>query len=308
MKLSKLTKLPLRTIWKHEALDFTQWLATPESLELLSETIGMDIINAQTEVGVGQFNVDILAEDENGHKVVIENQLEPTNHDHLGKLITYASGLDAEVCVWVVSRARQEHEQAVNWLNENTTEGANFFLIEVEAWKIGDSLPAPRFNIVAKPNDWAKTIKQTSSGNKVTDLKLRQQAFWDKLRDYGEQNAKHIKSWQKALPQHWYNITIGSSKAKLAATINSKANQVAVEVYIYDSKELYHKIFEHKDEIESKLGLKLDWQELPGKKASRIILTHNGDFDNEQDEARLIRWLCDTADDFASVFPKYLAE
>ena len=306
MELSKLTKLPLRTIWKHEALDFTQWLATPKSLELLSETIGMDIINAQTEVGVGQFNVDILAEDENGHKVVIENQLEPTNHDHLGKLITYASGLDAEVCIWVVSRARQEHEQAVNWLNENTTEGANFFLIEVEAWKIGESLPAPRFNIVAKPNDWAKTIKQTSSGNKITDLKLRQQAFWDKLRDYGEQNAKVIKSWQKALPQHWYNISIGSSKAKFAATLKSKANQVAVEVYIYDSKELYHKVFAHKAEIESKLGLKLDWQELPDRKASRIILTHKGDFNNEQEVEKLIKWLCETADNFASVFPKYL--
>lgn len=308
MELSKLTKLKLRTIWKHEALDFTNWLALDENLQLLSDTIGMDLINAQTEVGVGQFHVDILAEDETGHKIVIENQLEPTNHDHLGKLITYASGLDAEVVVWIVSRAREEHEQAITWLNENTTEGTNFFLIEIEVWQIGDSKPAPRFNIIARPNDWAKIVKQSGSGNKITELKLQQQAFWEKLREYGEQNAKYVKSWQKALPQHWYNISVGSAKAKVAATLKSKANQVAVEVYIYDSKELYHKVFAHKAEIETKLGLKLDWQELLDRKASRIILTHKGDFNNDQDEAKLIKWLCETADNFASVFPKYLAE
>lgn len=308
MELSKLTKLKLRTIWKHEALDFTNWLALDENLQLLSDTIGMDLINAQTEVGVGQFHVDILAEDETGHKIVIENQLEPTNHDHLGKLITYASGLDAEVVVWIVSRAREEHEQAITWLNENTTEGTNFFLIEIEVWQIGDSKPAPRFNVIARPNDWAKIVKQSGSGNKITELKLQQQAFWEKLREFGEQNAKYVKSWQKALPQHWYNISIGSSKVKLAATLNSKANQVAVEVYIYDSKELYNKVFAHKAEIETKLGLQLDWQELPDRKASRIILTHKGDFNNEQDEAKLIKWLCETADNFASVFPKFLTE
>ena len=161
MKLSKLIKLPLRTIWKHEALDFTQWLAEEDNLALLSDAIGITLANPQTEVGVGKFSVDILADDEdNNRKVIIENQIEKTNHAHLGQLITYASGLDAELCIWIVARAQEEREQAIKWLNENTTENANFFLIEVEAWQIGDSLPAAKFNIVAKPNDWAKTIKQ----------------------------------------------------------------------------------------------------------------------------------------------------
>lgn len=307
MELSRLTKLPLRTIWKHEALDFTQWLALPENLELLAETIGVDLMNAQTEVGVGQFNVDILAEDENGHKVVIENQLENTDHDHLGKLITYASGLQAEVCVWVVARARQEHEQAINWLNENTTEGANFFLIEVEAWKIGDSLPAPRFNIVAKPNDWAKTIKQQSGGgNKVTDLKLQQQAFWEKLREYGEQNGKQVRNWRKALPQHWYNIGIGSTRAKLAAKVNTQESYVGLELYIYQDTELFYELQAKKSEIENKLGYKLDWQELPERKASRVIVTKAGNFQDESEQDELIAWLVAKADEFTKVFKKLL--
>ena len=307
MELSRLTKLPLRTIWKHEALDFTQWLALPENLELLAETIGVDLLNAQTEVGVGQFNVDILAEDENGHKVVIENQLENTNHDHLGKLITYASGLQAEVCIWVVARARQEHEQAINWLNENTTEGANFFLIEVEAWKIGDSLPAPRFNIVAKPNDWAKTIKQQSSGaNKVTDLKLQQQAFWEKLREYGDQHGKLVRNWRKALPQHWYNIGIGSARGKLAATVNTRDSLVGMELYIYRDTDLFHELESKKNEIETKLGYSIDWQELPERKASRIIVTRSGNFLDEKEQDELIIWLVQKAEEFTKVFKKLL--
>lgn len=306
MELSRLTKMPLRTIWKHEALDFTQWLALPENLELLAETIGVDLNNAQTEVGVGQFNVDILAEDENGHKVVIENQLENTNHDHLGKLITYASGLHAEVCVWIVARARQEHEQAINWLNENTTEDANFFLIEVEAWKIDNSLPAPRFNMVAKPNDWAKTVKQSSSGNKVTETKLQQQAFWEKYREYGEQNGRLVRNWRKALPQHWYNIGIGSSRGKLAATLNSRDQLVGMELYIYRDKDLFHELEAKRDDIESKLGYKVDWQELPTKKAARIIITKNGDYQDESQHEELLKWLLQKAEEFTKVFKKLL--
>lgn len=306
IELSKLVQIPLRDVWKHEALDFTQWLALPENIENLSEVIGVDIINTQTEVGVGQFHVDILAEDESGRKIVIENQLEPTNHDHLGKIITYASGLQAEVIVWIVERAREEHEQAVNWLNENTTENANFFLLQIEAWKIGDSKPAPRFNIVAKPNDWAKTVKQSASGNSISDLKLHQQAFFERMIEYGKESAKYVKSWHAPRPQHWQNIRVGSSQAHLSATLNSKEQQVAMELYIPDNKELFHKLYAKKDDIEAKLGFTLDWQELPERKASRIIVTHDGDFLDESDSKELIKWLVETADSFTRVFPKYL--
>lgn len=304
--LSKLVQIHLRDVWKHEALDFTQWLALPENIELLSETIGMSIIDTQTEVGVGQFHVDILAEDDNGKKIVIENQLEPTNHDHLGKIITYAAGLQAEVIIWIVERAREEHEQAVNWLNENTTEDANFFLLQIEAWKIGDSKPAPRFNIVAKPNDWAKTVKQSASGNSFSDLKLQQQTFFERMCAFGEDHAKYIKSWQTPRPQHWLNIRIGSSQAKLSATINSREQQVGMELYINDNKALYNQLASNKDKIEKELALQLDWQELPERKASRILITKKGDFLDPEVSELLIAWMVETADNFTRVFSKYL--
>lgn len=306
IELSKLVQIPLRDVWKHEALDFTQWLALPENIEHLSETIGVDIVDTQTEVGVGQFNVDILAEDENGRKIVIENQLEPTNHDHLGKIITYASGLQAEVIVWIVERAREEHEQAINWLNENTTEDANFFLLQIEAWKIGESKPAPRFNIVAKPNDWAKVVKQRAAGSGVSELKLQQQTFFERMVEYGKVNAKYIKSWRNAQPQHWHNIRLGSSQAHISTIVNSREQQVAVQIWISDNKELFHRLFAKKDIIEEKLNLQLDWRELPDNKASRIIAWHDGDFLNETEADGLIQWLAETADNFARVFPKYL--
>ena len=307
MNIGRFTKVPLREIWKHEALDFTNWLALDENLELLADTLGLTLVSAQTEVSVGNFSVDILAEDDNGDKIIIENQLEPTNHDHLGKLITYASGLGAETIVWVVSQAREEHAQAITWLNEKTNEDANFFLIEIEAWRIDDSSPAPRFNVIAKPNEWAKTVKQSRSGtNTISDLKLKQQEFFNKLREAGTEKSKYVKSWQTPRPQHWYNIKIGSSRAKLAALINSRDSYVGVALYVHEDKELFANLMMKKDQIESKLGFQLDWRELPDKKASRALIKRKGDFEDEDFQSVLIEWMLETIDMMAKVLPKYL--
>lgn len=306
MNIGKIKKVPLREIWKHEAYDFTNWLAEETNLSLLADELGISLLNPQTEVGVGKFSVDILAEDDRDHKVIIENQLESTNHDHLGKIITYAAGLQAETIIWVVSSVREEHEQAINWLNENTTEQANFFLIKIEAWKIDNSVPAPRFNIIAKPNDWAKTIRKTGDGNKVTDLKLKQQEFWSKLREYGEDNSKNIKSWQKARPQHWYDISVGTSRAHLVCTINTRKEQVAVDLYINEDKELYTKLESNKEEIENALGCKLLWQGSADRKSSQMGIVKKGNFSNEAQEEELIIWLHQKAEEFTKVFKKYL--
>ena len=130
MNLGKLQKGDLREIWKHEASDFTNWLAKPENIAILSDEIGIGLKLVKTEAEVGSFSSDILAEEENtGKKVIIENQLEPTDHNHLGKIITYASGYDAAIIIWIVQEARDEHKRAVDWLNEHTDEGVNFFLV-----------------------------------------------------------------------------------------------------------------------------------------------------------------------------------
>ena len=307
INLSRLKKVPLRDIWKHEALDFTNWLALSENLALLGEELDIDFVSAETERGVGSFSVDILAEDSNGKRIIIENQFGNTDHDHLGKLITYASGLQAENIIWVVEKVREEHEQAINWLNEHTNEDANFFLIEIKAMQIGDSLPAPQFNIVCKPNGWAKIVRQAGTTAHITDLKLSQQAFWSYLKEYGEQHpSRAINSWQKALPQHWYNISIGSSKANVVATVNSKKQYVGIELNIYSEKSIFHKIYEDKAKLEEHLGKAVQWMELPDKKTSRILITHEGNFLDENTRDELVAWLYDNTQTFAKTFLPYL--
>ena len=139
--LDKLKKVELRDVWLHEALDFTRWLSEEPNLAILSSAVGIELELIETESSVGSFNVDIYAREAGtGRKVIIENQLEDTNHDHLGKVITYAAGKGAEVVVWVVARARDEHRQAIEWLNQHTDSDFGFFLVEIELWSIGDSL------------------------------------------------------------------------------------------------------------------------------------------------------------------------
>lgn len=306
--LGKLEQVDLREVWKHEAVDFTQWLALPENIDQLAEAIlgGGSLTVTGTEVNVGTYKADIMAVDSEDRVVVIENQLEQTNHDHLGKIITYAAGKQAEVMVWIVKDAREEHENAINWLNEHTDDHVHFFLIQIEAWRIGASAPAPRFNVIAKPNDWLKVVKQNTASGTVSDLKLQQQAFFEEVKELGQQSAPHVKSWQKAHPQHWYNIRIGSSKAKVAITLNSQKQYVGVELYVSAGKETYFALEAKKEQIEAEFGMPLDWQELPTKTASRIIATKTGDFRDDLLRADLRSWAAATADRFAQVFPKYL--
>lgn len=165
IKMGKLVEVDIRKLWGHEQYDFSNWLADKENLELLNETIGLTLSEVEKEVYVGAYRCDLVGKDEvTGEKVIIENQLEASNHDHLGKIITYASGLDANVIVWIVKEAREEHRSAIEWLNNNTATNINFFLIEVHAYQIGDSLYAPKFEVVEKPNGFIKNAK-TQSGS-----------------------------------------------------------------------------------------------------------------------------------------------
>ena len=161
VNLGKLKEVKdLREVWPHEALDFTPWLAEDDNLALLADAVGLEITIDETESSVGDFNVDIFAtETGTDRKIIIENQLEDTNHDHLGKLITYASGKDADIIIWVVKRAREEHRAAIEWLNNHTDEDIAFFLLEIKLYQIGDSEIAVKFEVVEKPNDWTKEIK-----------------------------------------------------------------------------------------------------------------------------------------------------
>lgn len=182
MRLGKLEKIKdLRTIWKNKA-HFTNWLSKEENLQILSDEIGIDIELISTEAKTGLFSTDILAKELNtNNKIVIENQLETTNHDHLGKIITYASGHGARTVVWIVKEAREEHRQAIDWLNEHTDEEINVFLCKIELYLITDSsIPAPKFKIVSQPNSWTKTIKRTVKEN-MTSTEMLQYNYWTRL-------------------------------------------------------------------------------------------------------------------------------
>lgn len=306
MNLSKLEKVNLREVWKHEATDFTNWLAKPENLELLSDEIGINITLIQTEASVGKFNVDILAEEENtSRKIVIENQLESTDHDHLGKIITYASGFDAEIIVWIVKSVRDEHKQAVDWLNEHTDEKINIFAIQMEVWQIADSPYAPKFQVIAKPNDWAKAVKKATTQGELSDTKLLQLEFWTKFKEYVLDHNVKLKL-RKIYPQHWYDISFGFSTAQTTLTVNTQSSQMACEIYIPDAKWLFTELYKNKEKIEEELSEQLVWEELPTKKASRIKLITKGDITDQEQWEDYHSWMLSKVTDFQKVFSKYI--
>ena len=307
MALGTLKKADVRAVWTHEAYDFTQWLAKEENLQLLSEEVGIDISLIDTEVFAGKYKVDILAEEEGtNRKIIIENQLEFTDHKHLGQIITYASGYNAEIVIWIVKGVNDEHLQAVEWLNSVINASINFFLIQIEIWQIDDSKYAPKFNVFAKPNEWSKMLKDTKGKTDLTDTKLNQLEFWNKLKEYNNASNSKLKFSRTPRAQHWYNVSIGSSLCQISLTVNSQAKLVACAIYIHDSKELYKKFHDDKDAIEQEIGQELEWMELPEGKASRIRLSESADVNNQNNWGTCFQWLNEYAEKFYTTFSSRL--
>lgn len=307
MSLGKLLKVDLRKEWNHEAYNFTNWLALDENLALLSDEIGIEIKLIKTEASVGRFSVDILAEEENtGRKIIIENQLEDTDHDHLGKIITYASGYSAEIIIWIVEDVREEHKQAVDWLNEHTNEDINFFAIKMELWQIDNSPFAPKFQVISQPNNWAKAVKASTGSGQLTNTKLQQLDFWDKFKEYIQKKDNNLRL-QTPRPQHWYDVSMGSSEAHIALTINSRENMLGCELYINKNKNLFTFLQTNKIRIEKSLGDAAEW--INADIASRIKVSREVDslFDNNQYD-EYFEWLYEKTVLFQKVFSFYWKE
>ncbi len=310
MKLGRLEKLELRTFWKREATDFTPWLAQEENIQLLSETIGIELEVQSQEERVGPFSADILCKDTiNDHYVLIENQLERTDHTHLGQLMTYAAGLDAVTIIWIAQKFTEEHRAALDWLNRITDDTFTFFGIEIELYKIGESSPAPMFNVVCKPNDWTKQVKKSTSSQPVTDTKLMQQDYWQKLKDFMEESKSTVKM-QNPLPQHWTNIAIGKSHFHLSASVNSRDSSISIWLNIVGdkAKENYDKLHEiaYTDSL-SEINKALIWDKLDGRKMSAVILKTNADFTNSDDWARQFSWFKEHLEKFTKFFKPKIA-
>ena len=299
-KLGQINRVDIRDVFRDEARDFTPWLAKDENLKLLSDAIGVEIKLLEVEANVGRFSVDILAEEDGtGRKIIIENQFNFTDHDHLGKLITYASGHDAKIIVWIFEQLRDEHRQAIEWLNENTVEDIDFFAINIQLWKIDDSNPAPKFEIIVSPNEWTKTIRSRTS-TELSDTKLQQLEFWTQLKAYSSEKYKHLKL-QKPQPQHWYSVALGSSEAHVSMTVNTRENLLACEIYINNNKELFQHLKTFSADIEKQLGVSLEWIE--AAKACRIKTVHDSFQISDQTKyTEYFEWLLRTTISFQKVF------
>lgn len=293
--IGKLERVELRELWKHEEYDFSAWLAKEDNLKMLGETVGIDLLLEDTEVPVGKFSVDILAtEDGTNNKVIIENQLEETNHDHLGKIITYAAGQDAKYVIWIVKHAREEHRNAIKWLNENTIDDINFFLLEIELWRIGDSLPAPKFNLVEKTKDWQGTEKSTSA--EVSERGKMLNEFWSKWVEFAQNDStfKHQFKLRKPSPHHWFNLAIGMTGAHIDLTALISQNMVTAGIYINDDKEYYENLGDHAEEIEQILGEKVEWR--TASKACRLLVHKDVDLSNRDNWEECYKWFISKAE------------
>ena len=295
----------LRTVWEHEASDFTPWLAEEENISILADTLGLEITVEETESNVGDFRVDILAtETGTGRKIIIENQLADTNHEHLGKLITYAAGKSAAIIIWLVKHAREEHRAAIEWLNNHTNENIGFFLCEIKLYRIGDSAPAVKFEIVEKPNDWTKECRKTES---VSETKEKNYEYWSAFRDYAFQNKAFTQNFKRRKPStdNWFDFGMGSSACVIRISQIRQRNEIDVGIYISDNKNLFRKFFQNKEAIEKESCLEFDWRELPNKKASRIVITKKVSFDAKNEWNNQFDWLIDAMIKMKKIFVRY---
>lgn len=292
--LSKLERVPLREAWKHEATEFTPWLAETENLNLLADALGLSELGlVATEHWVGDFKLDILCTD-GEDQVIIENQLEETNHKHLGQILAYAAGVGAKKVIWVAESFRPEHTAALQFLNENTTDALSFFGVQIELWRIGTSSLAPKFEVVVKPNDWAKASReQAKAASSASPTKQLQKKFWEALIARLAKNAPSIRP-QKPRPQHWLNNSIGRSGFGLNITANTKDERLGVELWIpgTGAKQHFANLIAQKADIEGKLGFELDWQELPDAIGCRIVAWYpNASIEEEQRWEEYLDWL-----------------
>ena len=310
-KLGRYEIVDLRDIWNGEATEFTPWLAEEENITQLGNTIGIELELQEQEKNIGPFRADILCKDTvQGSYVLVENQLERTDHTHLGQLITYAAGLDAVTIIWIAKTFSEEHRAALDWLNSITDDEINFFGIEIEAFRIGDSLPAPRFNMIAKPNDWTKSIKSAAASTKITTTKQLQLEYWQAMKKYFEDSETFLKC-QKPSPQHWTNFALGRSNFGMAAICSVQGDFIRIDVNIggQDAKNNFN-ILKNKFEEDSKekLGSNLQWEELPDRQVSIINLKKEANVSNRSLWNEQHEWLRENIERFDKYFRPKIKE
>lgn len=309
--LGKIERVHLKEVFSREDRDFTPWLN--ENLDILGEKLDLEIIDSNIEEDVGSYSCDIIAKDSDSNKtVIIENQFGATDHDHLGKIFTYASGKNASIIIWIAEKFREEHKKALDWLNENVDpqSGLSFFGIEIGLIKIENSPPAPDFDIVVKPNDWERTIKMSSSA--ISETNRNYLEFFSKLaNEYKKANPK----WRKVKPQPQSWLSFGAGKSGLAFGWAFRSdNRFSIELYIdtgdkNENERIFEELEKYKDKIEKQMK-ELNWERLEEKRASRIviykIIKGNIKSLSREDYPEIIKWATETMKRFSSILSKYI--
>lgn len=280
--IGKISRVPLRTVWKHEAYDLTQWLQ--DNIDVLNDVLDLNLSNPEREQSAGTFNIDIVAEDEAGNPVIIENQLEKSDHDHLGKVITYLVAMGAKTAIWIVANPRPEHIAAITWLNESSA--ANFYLLKIEAIQIGDSPPAPLLTVIVGPSEEGKEVGKAKK--EMAERYIIREKFWTQLLNYSKQKTK-LHANISPTQHNWLGTSAG--KQGLGYNYALRKNEAQVEFYIdrgkekgEENKEIFDQLNSKKAEIEKAYGEGLNWERLEGKRACRISkkITMGGYRDEEE--------------------------
>ena len=303
----------LRRVWENEEKHFTPWLVG--NIGELGDSLGIRLEVEEREAPVGSYSLDILARDvENNRQVVIENQLGVSDHDHLGKLLTYAAGFDANVVVWIARNIRDEHRDALDLLNRRTGADTDFFGVEVELWQIDDSRPAVNFNLVATPDEWRReTVRHVRPTGDVSEKGERYRGFYQKLIDTLREEHRFTNAC-KAQTDNWYLFSSRSRQGVQYGTTFDKRGRARVELHIDNgdrdwNKASFDQLRKHQADIESELGETLEWKRLDDGKASRIAVVRPGSIDDGEETLVEVRaWMVERLLKFKQVFGPRLDE
>lgn len=298
--LGKMQRVELRTIWQNEAGDFTPWLAQSDNLAVLANILGMELELEAMEESVGSYRADIICRNlADNSRVLIENQLEKTDHSHLGQIVTYAAGLDAVTIVWVAAHFTEQHRAALDWLNEVTGQGIDFFGVEIELWCIDDSPPAPRFNIVSKPNEWTKAVRNTVSQSSTEQMYYE---YWTQFIAYLEEKGSRVG---RVSPQsgNWLTFSIGRSNFQIITSVSAQKKIIKAYLQISgpDEKAYFHLLQAQHDEIHAAFGdIELKWRE--SSKTGLITAEKSQDPSDLEQWPIQHQWLGEMLETFYHVF------
>jgi hypothetical protein len=311
MKLGRLTRIEVRSIWPHEASDFTPWLALRDNIAMLADALRIGELQVEaTEREVGRFSADIVARSDSAELVLIENQLEQTDHRHLGQVLTYLAGLEEDATVvWIATRFLEEHRAAIDWLNENTNERFSFFGVELDVVRIGDSDPAPVFHLAAKPNDWSRGVRSVArqvSEGAITERQQLLLRYWTAFADTLSRASPPVRA-PKPNHDHWKTFGVGRSGFSINITSLVQNKRIGAEIYISrpTAKADFQALFAQRHELEKRVGEPLKWEELPERKGSRILVEPlQADPANEADWPRQHAWAHEKLVHFREAFTR----